>query len=203
MGSAHPGGHELQLRHDRGVDQVPVHHQADLHGVGGEGQEVRESTDCKAAGRQLQAPTCGCLTSLPSSQELPPLPVLWLPLLLLGPVPSPKRASPGGHAVPLVGVRCLLSLPPSLPQSWSPIFPRLCPGPGRPLPSTPQLTQPSLAFLLFSPCHQSPPSSSVLCEGRGPASSLTVPHHVPAFGGLRLAPLLDIVFPIHYGFHTP
>lgn len=55
-GSAHPGGHELQLRHDRGVDQVPVHHQADLHGVGGEGQEVRESTDCKAAGRQLQPP---------------------------------------------------------------------------------------------------------------------------------------------------
>lgn len=40
-----PGGHELQLRHDGCVDQVPVHHQADLHGVGGEGQQVREGAD--------------------------------------------------------------------------------------------------------------------------------------------------------------
>lgn len=29
------------------VDQVPIHHQADLHGVGSEGQEVWEGADCK------------------------------------------------------------------------------------------------------------------------------------------------------------
>lgn len=83
----HPGGHELQLRHDGRVDEVPVHHQADLHGVGGEGQEVREGADCKAMGRVSPQPA-GLGPSPP--RTLPSPPFLWLLLSLLpGHVPPP------------------------------------------------------------------------------------------------------------------
>jgi hypothetical protein len=46
----HPGGYKLQLRHHGRVDQVPVDYQADLHGVCGEGQKVREGAHCKGIG---------------------------------------------------------------------------------------------------------------------------------------------------------
>lgn len=85
--STHPGGHELQLRHDGCVDQVPVHHQADLHGVGGEGQQVREGADCKAtsvsAQPGLRAELRGPSHAPSLLQQLPSLLFLWLLLFFL------------------------------------------------------------------------------------------------------------------------
>lgn len=94
----HPGRHELQLRHDRRVDQVPVHHQADLHGVGGEGQQVRESTDCKVTGASAPSPLGpwgrrDCLTPVLTSLLTPlaPIPLRASRLPAQGMSPDSKR----------------------------------------------------------------------------------------------------------------
>ena len=123
----HPGGHELQLRHDGRVDQVPVHHQADLHGVGGEGQQVGERTDCKAMGHQrparaaageLLGPSHAHLASLAApSSPLSPLRLFFL----RGRVsPSSRRASLSHRAPACGGVRCpgfSCALPPLRPPT--------------------------------------------------------------------------------------
>lgn len=69
------------------MDQVPIHHQADLNGVGGEGQEVWEGADCKGVACHSQ-PTGLWLggTTVSHSplllQKTPCLPSLWLLLFV-------------------------------------------------------------------------------------------------------------------------
>lgn len=129
--------------------------------------------------------------------------MLRLPLLLHGPVPSSKRASPGGHAVPLVGVHCPSPylfppavLEPHLPEA----LPRPCE-----TPTVHTTADPALPGL--SPLQSlSSVTSLLLCPvcrgGATPHPSLSLTTSLRLVG-LRSAPLFDIVFPVHYGFHTP
>lgn len=187
------------------MDQVPVDHQADLDGVGGEGQQVRESTDCKVTGRVspprpqpagswLRRCRAGLAFTLPppqSSNRPVPLAASLLPSRAVS--PNSKGAVTPNAAPPELPSFCAVSVSRRTPFPPAILYPDLRRLPARalrdaPLPSQPPLTAPPAPSTALPPSSPHPVrySASRVCLA-GAASyslALTVPLGYEGFAEL-------------------